>query len=140
MEAGDYGNQGSEPWANRRRAIPKRTWTGKVVYPHPPSRRHFWRIEDARRVLDRLIVPENEDGTAWARKVVSILRNATIEMMGKILWFLDSTTIEEIYLWCIQLLDTIFAVQEEPSLNRQKAVDLIQYLADKAGLTVKFVK
>lgn len=140
MEPGDYGNQGSEPWANRRVAIPKRTWTGKVVYAHPPSRRHFWKVEDAQRILDRLVVPENEDGTAWADKIVEFLRDQTLKMMGKILFFLDGKTIAKIYDWCIALLDTVFAVETEVDLNRERAIRIILYIADRAGLTVKFVK
>lgn len=135
-QQGDYGNEGSEPWANRRLAIPRRTWTGKVVYPHPPSRRHFWTIRDAERILDRLVPPDAEDPTSWADLVIETLRNATLKMMGKILFFLDKRTIEKIYEWCIAMLDRVFGQEETESDAKAAARRIIVYLADRTGLTV----
>lgn len=140
MEAGDVTNQGSEPWANRRKAIPSRTWTGKVVYPHPPSRRHFWTVRDAQRIIDHLVVPEGDDGTSWASKVIEMLRHATIVMMERMLWFLDDRHIQALYDWGISLLDGIFHVETQETVRESTARRLIIYIADKAGLSVTIKK
>lgn len=141
MQAGDITNQGSEPWANRRYAIPKRTWTGKVVYPHAPSRRHFWKVEDVQRIIAKLYPPETGDGPSWAQHVIRVLKDATMTMLDRILFFLPDSAINTLYDWCIGILDKLFRVEtDSPTLSEGIARQIIIYAADRAGLTVTIKK
>jgi len=137
MQQGDYGNQGSEPWANRRTAIPRKTWTGKIVYPKSPSHRKGFRIEDVERILAKIVPPENSDSETWSAKIVAILRASTLQMLDKILWFLPGSIVEDAYEWGIGILDTIFKVESVPdNVRKITAKRIIVYVADRAGLSV----
>lgn len=136
-QQGDYTNQGSEPWANRRRGIPLRTYSGKIKYAAPPSRRHFWKVEDVERILARLVKPDTEDADSWTRRTIVILRRATLFMMERLMFFLDSETVKQIYEWAIALLDKIFAQGLDGEGEKEStARRIILYVADKAGLSV----
>jgi len=99
--------------------------------------KHFFKIEDARRILDRLVPPDNEEGDTWAQKVINVLREATIRMLDRILPFLSSYQIEGLYEFCRGILDKFFDVAptQEPA-GKIRARSLIIYIADRAGLEV----
>lgn len=140
MQPGDYTNEGSEPWANRRRAIPRRTYTGRVVYPRSPSHRRGFTMRDVERILDSIVPPDDEPMT-WAQQVVASLRIATIAMLDKILFFLPESAVESIYEWSIQLLDRLFNIDtSEDGRKTMAARLLISHIADRAGLIVTIKK
>lgn len=140
MQPGDYTDEGSEPWANRRWAIPKRTYTGRVVYARSPSHRRGFKMRDVERILDSIVPPDDEPMT-WAQQVVASLRVATIAMLDKILFFLPSSAVNSIYEWSIQLLDRMFNVETYDDGRKTMAARLlISHIAARAGLTVTITK
>lgn len=141
MQPGDYTNQGSEPWANRRWAVPKRTYTGRVVYPRSPSHRRRFTMRDVERILDSIVPPDDGDGETWATGVIAALREATIAMLDKILWFLPSNAVDSIYEWGISLLDRLFQIDSAEDWRKTNVARLIIiHVADRAGLVVTIKK
>lgn len=133
-QAGDYGERRSEPWTYRNRVVPLRTYCGRVVHRR---QKHFFRVEDAQRILDRLVPPEDQEGDSWAQKVINTLREATIRMLDRLLPFLSSYQVEGLYEWCIQLLDKFLgAIPIYENEGRVRAKQLIIYIAERAGLSV----
>jgi len=138
MQAGDYGERRSEPWTYRKRIVPLRTYSGRVVHDR---KKHFFRVEDAQRILAKIVPPENEDGDTWAQKVIATLREATIAMLGRILPFLSEYQVSGLYEFSIELLDKFFGVvSPSEKAGEVKARQLIMYIADRAGLTVTIKK
>lgn len=133
-QAGDYGERQSEPWTYRTRVVPLRTYCGRVVHRRP---KHFFRVEDAQRILDRIVPPDDEPGDTWAQTVINILRESTIRMLDRILPFLSSYQVEGLYEFCVGLLDKFLGTipASEPS-EKIRAKQLIIYIADRAGLGV----
>ena len=149
MHQGDYGSPRSEPWTYSRNSLPVKVYstlamwkTGKNGALRPryrKTKKHLWRIEDAQRVIAKIVPPEDQDGEDWARHVVRVLRDATISMLSRILFFLPSSQIDELYEFVIGMLDKFFGVvppQDSPSIF--KAKQLILYVADRVGIGVTF--
>ncbi len=137
MQAGDYGEARSEPWSLRKRALPLRTFSGRVVYNRKP---HFFTLRDAQRVLRKVEVPENVPAKSWVQSVFEFLRTATIEMLDKLLPFLDGRDIENFYQVVIEILDRFFRIDADNQQLEMAARRLIIGLADRYGLTVTIKK
>lgn len=138
MQAGDYGEARSEPWTYRKRIVPLRTYSGRVVHDR---KKHFFRVEDAERILGKIIPPENEAGDTWAQHVISVLRQATLAMLERILPFLSEYQVNEIYDFSVDLLDKFFRVADRDSSTSQyRARKIIMYVADRANLVVTIKK
>lgn len=138
MQAGDYGEARSEPWTYRKRVVPLRTYSGRVVHDR---KKHFFRVEDAQRILGKIIPPEDEAGDTWAQHVISILREATLAMLGRILPFLSDNQVDEIYDFSVDLLDKFFRTTDTQSSAAQlRARQIITFVADRANLVVTIKK
>lgn len=139
MQAGDYGESRSEPWTYRARIMPLRTYSGRVVYRR---HKHTFMAKDAARILAKIQPAPNDDGEDWAHKVIAMLRAATIAMLERILYFLPDGLIEELYEWCIEMLDKLFSkfsfdIPGEPSKRKVTGRRAIMEIASLAGLSVK---
>lgn len=145
-QAGDYGERRSEPWTYSRNTLPIKVYstlamnrsgknkTLRVRYRKP---KNYFRIEDAQRILAKVLPPENADGETWARKVIMVLREATVSMLSRILPFLPDGRIQALYDFCIDLLDKFFGVMPPNDKPAQIAArQLIIYIADRVGLSV----
>ncbi len=138
MQAGDYGEERSEPWTYRKRVLPLKTWSGRVVHDR---RKHFFTIADVSRILARIIPPDSStDGSKWAAIVLQTLRDATLAMLDRILFFLDARSIEYLYDFGIGLLDRMFRIDQTESTSQLNARRLIIQIADQAGLQVTIKK
>ncbi len=137
MQAGDYGEARSEPWSLRKRALPLRTFSGRVVYNRKP---HFFTLRDAQRILRKVEVPENVPAESWVQSVFTFLRTATIEMLDKLLPFLDGRDVENFYQVMIEILDRFFRIDTDNQQLETAARRLIIGLADRYGLTVTIKK
>jgi len=133
MHAGDQGESYSEPWTYRNRVIPERTYSGRVVYNR---KKHFFRVEDAERVLQKLVPPDDMLGDTWAEKVVEVLHRVTIDMMKRLMPLFPEYFTEKIYDWSIGLLDQLFRIPQEDARKESIARRLINFIASDAGLTV----
>lgn len=141
MQQGDYGNQGSGPWALRKRGVPLRTYSGEIKYKPAPSRRHFWKAEDVERILAKIIPPEDAEEHSWTLNLIEVIKRSTLAMMERLLFFLDSRAVETIYNWGIDILDKVFQVPDRTDQeNEVTARRIILYIADRAGLTVTISK
>lgn len=149
MQQGDYGEARSEPWTYSKSTLPIKTYSllamnhsgkNKSLRARYKRKKHFFKIEDAQRILVKVLPPEDEDGEEWARRVINILRDATLMMLDRILFFLPQTSIESLYEFCIGLLDRFFRQQSYESRNVFQAKQLILFIADKVGISVTFPK
>jgi len=137
MQAGDYGEERSEPWTYRTRILPLRTYCGRVVHRR---KKHYFSVADARRILDGLEPLPEDDTEDWASKIIGTLRMATISMLQRILPFLDESSITDLYDWCIEMLDQFFMIDRTPLQKEMAARRLIIQTADRAGLSVTIKK
>jgi hypothetical protein len=138
MQAGDYGEERSEPWTYRKRVVPLKTWSGRVVHNR---RRHFFTITDVSRILAKIQPPDDTPNmSAWINGVISALREATLGMLDKLLFFMDSGSIEYLYQFAIDLLDKMFRIDQGEDEKKWAARRLIIQIADRVGLNIEFKK
>jgi len=131
----DRGYRESEPWTYRKRLVPMRTYSGRVVYDR---HKHYFTVKDASRILAKLEPPSQGDGTTWAQEIIRVLRQATISMLQRILFFLPSETVNDLYQWSIEIMDRAFyGVQTDPARTRQMAINMIYDAARRAGIVVE---
>lgn len=131
LELAGYGHK---PWDLRKRIIPSTTYSGKVVRNRP---KHYFRIRDVQRISDKVLPPE--DMTEIPRWL-AIIRAITIGMLEKILFFIDSKTVESFYDFCIEILDKFFRVDLAGEKKTAFARRIIVHAADLAGIKVTFPK
>jgi len=133
MHAGDQGESYSEPWTYRTRVIPQRTYSGRVVYNR---KKHFFRVEDAERVLEKIVPPDDMLGDSWAEQVVEVLRRATISMLERLMPLIPPEFVEKIYDWILDMLNKLFQVNTDREKQKSMGRRLIIYIAGSAGLSV----
>lgn len=149
-QAGDYGERRSEPWTYSRDTLPikvystramNRSGKGKTLRVRYRRAKNRFKIEDAQRILAKVLPPPDQDGETWARKVIMVLREATIAMLSRILPFLPEGRVQALYDFCIDLLDKFFGVMPaaQPS-SVIAAKSLIIFIADRVGISVTFPK
>lgn len=103
--------------------------------------KNYFKIEDAQRILAKVLPPPDQDGEDWARKVILVLREATIAMLQRILVFLPEGRVQALYDFCIDLLDKFFGVMPAAQPTSVTAAkQLIIYIADRVGIAVTFPK
>lgn len=137
MQAGDYGERRSEPWSLRKRALPIRTYSGRIVYNRKP---HIFTLRDAERILQKIQPPEAVEVDTWVSRIFSFLRTATIDMLDKLLPFLDGKDVENFYQACIEILDRLFRIDTDNERLERAARRMIIDLAGRFGLTVTIKK
>jgi hypothetical protein len=121
------------PWGRRTRAVPLRTYTGDVKYKR---KIHYFTVADATRVIDKV----NWGGSAGqtdTQKILNFIKDLTLKMLEKILWFLDEDQVRSIYDWVYILLAKVFQVDTSYMLpNRDRMEDLIYQLAAKGRFEI----
>jgi len=137
MQAGDYGEERSEPWTYRKRIVPLRTYSGRVVHDRKP---HYFTMRDAERILAKIEPPEAAEVGTWVDSVFDFLRSATIAMLEKLLPFLDGRDVENFYELCIEILDRFFKIDTSNEQLERAARRMIIGLADRYGLAVTITK
>jgi hypothetical protein len=121
------------PWGRRTRAVPLRTYTGDVKYKR---KIHYFTVADATRVIDK-VDWGGVAGQTETQKILNFIKDLSLKMMEKILWFLNEEEVRSVYDWIYVLLGKIFQVDTSYMLpNRNKMEDLIYLLAAKARLEV----
>ena len=149
-QVGDYGERRSEPWTYSRDTLPikvysvramNRSGKNKTLRVRYRKAKNYFKIEDAQRILAKVMPPENVDGETWAHKVIMVLREATISMLSRILPFLPEGRVQALYDFCIDLLDKFFGVMPaaQPS-SVIAAKSLIIFIANRVGISVTFPK
>lgn len=134
MQDDDRFKQPVKPWENRTRAVPLRTFSGRVVYKR---KKHFFTAEDAARIIKKLEPPEDTSNPSWADILIETLKTATLVMLDRILWFLPPGVIEQIYQFGIGLLDKMFRIQPDVTVTRPYATSIIYEMASRAQLQVE---
>jgi len=98
---------------------------------------HRFTISDATRILDKLVPPEDALPRSWAQQIIEALKQATLSMLSRILWFLDESHVETLYDFGIRMLDHMFNIpKSDPVKDQWQARRIIQYVAGRAGLVV----
>ncbi len=155
-QAGDYGEARSEPWTYSRNSLPTMVYStrsmikcgsgakgGKPKKDRVKARRkkNYFKIEDAARIISKLQPAAEDDGSTWSKKVIRILREATITMLERILFFLPSGIVEELYEFCVDVLDKFFMkADRQDNTTRIYARGIIMKVADAADIKVSFPK
>lgn len=121
------------PWGNRRYIIPERTWSGTVIYKR---KKHYFTVKDAERIIDKVNfggVGAQDD----VQKFLNFIKDVSIKLLNKVLFFLDEDQVRQIYDWIYILLGKVFSVDTSYMIpNRSKMEDMIYLLASKARLDV----
>lgn len=122
-------------WTEVKRAVPLRTYSGRVVYDRP---KHVFTIRDATRILERLQPSQEESTLEWGEMVLRMLQQATISMLSRILYMLPPNVVSEIYFWAIGILDKFFQAEGYGSRTaKNRAIDLAYYAAGKGGFEIE---
>lgn len=119
-----------KPWSLRKRVLPTRTYSGRVVYSRKP---HLFTLKDAERILAKLEPSPDETGNSFSQTILRFLRDTTIAMLDKILFFLDSRSVENFYQFLIEILDRFFRIDTDNRQLQIAATRLIQSLANRFG-------
>jgi len=116
-----------------------RSGKNKTLRVRYKRKKNYFKIEDAQRILAKIIPPEDADQDTWAKHVIRVLRESTIAMLSRVLWMLPEGRVQDLYDFCIDLLDKFFGVMPaaEPS-SIIAAKQLIIFIADRVGISVKF--
>lgn len=98
------------PWSYRQRAVPLRTYSGVVVYKKKTP--HYWSMKDIARISKKLEVApiDRVAEPGWMDSVTELFRGATIEMMTKMLPFLNQEQIGWIYETIYEMVGGMFGV------------------------------
>ena len=122
------------PWDNAG-VKPKKTWSGKITYPHPPRK---WSDKDIERILRSYIKEQEAAGSdGWAALERFIQKrgegflSSILELVGLDEWA------EEVYGWIQIQVDKLFGV-DRTKRNQERAERLIRFIADRAGIEVHF--
>lgn len=136
---GDY-HHGNPPWSEQKRAVPKRTWSGVVVYK---KRKHAWTIKDVERIAKKVeVVPvEDDPDVDWLWLILQEIKKITIMMLEKIIPFLGDEEITSLYDLVYKLLGKLFDVDTSYMYrNPTEGERLIMNIAANMGYDVTLTK
>lgn len=119
-----------KPWDKRKRVVPIKTWSGRIVHDKP---RHFFTLRDVQRISAKVEPAPDRSGISL---FLSVLRQLTLAMMDKLLFFLPDDMIDDIYEFCIDMLDRLFRISMDDFKKRSLSRRLIGYSADRVGFAV----
>jgi len=91
------------PWGKRVRAVPLRTYSGKVVYKRKV---HRWTERDLVRIMAKISPPDNADDS-WMARLVAALRSATLAMLERLLPYLSEKDVVDLYDWAYNIVETV---------------------------------
>lgn len=121
------------PWGRRKRVVPLRTYSGKVVYVRPV---HHWSETDLARIMAK-INPPDDAKPGWYGKVIRVLRDATVAMLQRLLPFMAPSEVEEVYEFVYDIVDRWL---QEVGLTDDKVKiwtkGLAEHLAELGGWTI----
>lgn len=118
-----------------------RSGKNKTLRPRYRRAKNYFKIEDVQRILAKIMPPETVESSTWARKVILVLREATMALLSRILPFLPEGRIQSLYDFCIDLLDKFFGkLPYNDPITTGTAKQLIIFIADRVGLSVQFFK
>lgn len=121
-----------EPWQFRKRLVPARTYSGRVVYDRPF---HPMQAGDLARMARALAPPEPGEPEI-VQLIIRALRAVSLEMLDKILPFLDNNSRSEIYDAGIRLIDG--ALGTAPDRNVE-GMAIINQIATELNIPIEFL-
>jgi len=131
--ADDYSDD-YPPWGKRKRLVPLRTYSGRVVYAR---KKHAFTANDVARIL-RKIGPPDKLTPGWFEKIISILRDATLAMLNTLLPFLSSGETMALYDFVTEIISTwAVSVGLDDATMKRFLRGIILYVAGLAGVTVE---
>lgn len=121
-EGRNYG-----PWDKRKRLVPLRTYSGRVVYDRP---RHYWSPRDLARVQRYVLASVNNAShtPAWYRALIQWMTDVQQSMISTILSAVgagnvDASVVQE---WLVSLVSQgLKALGADPAKIDQALIDLI---------------
>jgi hypothetical protein len=128
----DTEKQFREPWQFRKRLLPQRTYSGRVVYDRPL---HPLQVGDLARMARALAPPDDVDPN-WIAAVIGTIREASLFLLGLILPFLDGFTRRELYDAAIQMMDKVFHQGAYGGENIE-GKQLVLRVAQSVGVTIE---
>lgn len=149
----DQGVSRSEPWTYSRNNLPTSVYTdrslikcgvGRPKRVKARRRKNYVKPDDVLRFARAIQTPLSIDDTPkWLKKMLEVLKYATIKMMEQILPFLESefspVNNGQLYDWIHEMGSKILRMQGQPDQYREsQAVSLISDLAAQVNLSVTF--
>ena len=93
--------------------------------------------------MRKLEPAQGDDGETWAKKVINVLRLATLAMLERILFFLPDELITDLYEWGIGILDKLFSKispVDESGARRRVGISALQHIAQQSGVEITIKK
>lgn len=125
------------PWSHRTRAVPKRTYSGKVVYDRPT---HYFKLTDGIRVFRKAAEAHPPETLPEFFKVISLLPFIfTVVFDGALGFFgirpILASSLDAVQSFLFHILDSLSQFSW-PEGQRQAAL-FIQQIAEHFGIEVK---
>lgn len=91
------------PWGKRVRVVPLRTYSGKVVYNR---KAHHWSDRDLARIMAKISPPDTADDS-WMARLITTLKNSTLEMLERLLPYLTEKEVVDLYDWAYNIVEAV---------------------------------
>lgn len=136
-----------KPWTFSRNTLPVQTRSLKVLIhcgkgrplrPRAQRKKHFLSYQDALRMLLKVVPPEDTRQDLWTYKFITALKDATLNMLERILIIVPDGIIEDLYGFAIGILDKLFGKIPYDYDRQSIARTIINEVARKADLNVSF--
>jgi hypothetical protein len=133
-------HQGNLPWSRRKNQIPKKTWSGVVVYKKKQKRE--WNQSDIERITKKFqLTPPPDLHSGWQHEFILFLQELTIRMLEKILPFLSGNDVESLYYFVYELVGTFFNIDTSGYLGESDSIifAIVERIASQGNyeITVK---
>lgn len=128
------GGGAPRPWDYRKTAVPKRTYSGRVVYDR--RRIHSFTPRDLERISAKVLQNPELD-RSWYDRIVETFKRMAMSMLDVILNFFGVEGMTEaVFNFIYALVDRVVRVLGLDDLNRF-AEQVIYHLASRSGLIVE---
>lgn len=114
------------PWRKRRRIIPRRTYSGEVIYKRP---KHYFTEADITRVMKKLQTPASVD-ESWLAKILEQILDWLKKILAAIGPLLNEVLIDDLFYWLKQVSEYFMNACINAGFNIElRARDLILWLS-----------
>jgi len=150
MYTGDQGESRSEPWTYSRGNLPTSVYTdrslikcgiGRPKRVKARRKKNYIKPTDVVRISKALRDPISADNVpAWIRTIMDAMKDATLNMLEKIIPFLDNRSIQKLYDFVQEVGMKIFRLPADLSIKEGPALQVCRDIAWEAGFDVTFKK
>ena len=129
-------NDTFKPWSKRKRLIPDRTYSGKVIYKRKV---HFFTQKDVDRVMQKFVIDTSDE--SWAERLIKSAISFLFIAMEKTMMFVDEDVLQFISMKLKEVVGMVFDAMERLGLPTGLiGWNWIQWLAGITGLKITLTK